>query len=117
MATITPKQAVGTGTDPGLQAANSGGDSVEAKRGDYTVFVILENTSTNSETVTFASAASNLPPGVTASDLQVSVPAGEVRVVAIPQDEESEIVDNNALANLTYSNASAINVGAFLRKP
>lgn len=116
MAQITPQQLDGTGTDPSLVSANAGGDSVEVKRGDYSVVIILENTSTNNVDVTIASQASNLGPGLAASDLVVTVPASGLRMVMIPKDEKSNLTDGSDLAQLTYATASAINVGAVQRR-
>lgn len=115
MATITPQQADGKGTDPSLQSANAGGDSIEVKKGHHAVYVILENTSGSQETVTLTSQASNLSPGATKQDLSVSVDPNSIKVVMVPKDETSYLRDSNGQAQLSYSSAAAFNIGAVMR--
>lgn len=115
MSQITPELEDGTGLTPTLNPADSGGDQVEVKKGDTAVHIWIENTDTNSHTATFASFAANLPPGVSASDVAVNLPAGEITVLTIGGESTSKLLDSNNQTDITYDNATPLNIGAVRR--
>lgn len=112
MATLTVQNIARTGLNPLLAAAAAGGDQF-ANPSDQRTFLWVDNADASAKQVTIAAQDTSVNvPGygtLTVSDIVVSVPAGEARLIGpIPQ------AYNNAsgMVSVAYDDDTSVTVGA-----
>jgi len=107
MATLSITTVSLSSPDPGMAAADAGGDQfLGTKR---TAFVVY-NGDASAKEVTIASQVSDTP-GVTSDDVVVSVPAGEMRVFPLAS-YFNKFQDSNDYVQVTYDAVTSLEVAA-----
>lgn len=110
MADLTVQDVLLSGVGPTYAAASGTGDRVKPRTTTVS-FLHVKNTDTSAHTVTIDDPNTPTPEGAIAfnPDVQVSVPAGGERMIAlIPR-----FVDQDGWVNISYSAATGMTVGAF----
>lgn len=109
MATLTLNTVAITGTDETLVAAAVGGDAIPNDAGKS--YLIVNNGSGSSITVTIDAVNTNAPTGLTFTDPTVTVAAGVRKIIG--PFSPSYFNDTNNRVNVTYSAVTTVTVGAF----
>lgn len=107
MAILTVQEIVRTGLNPTYSAAEAGGDKVP--NADNMAFVHVKNGDASAHTVTATSTAT-ASPGLAPSDLVVSVPASEERMIG-PFPTSSFNNPQNQV-DLTYDAVTNVTIAA-----
>lgn len=107
MATLTTQNISRTGVGPTYAACTGGGDRFTP---DKDTFLHVKNGSGGALTVTVA--ATKVPlPGMTITNVVVSVPAGGERMIGPFPYDMFAAVDGSALADVTYSGVTSLTIG------
>lgn len=103
MADLTVQDVARTGLNASYSAAASGGD---AFGNNGNTFVHVKNGDASSKTVTLASQYSSPPVGTAQSDLSVTIPAGEERMIGpFPQ---SGYNDGDSKVQISYDAVTSV---------
>lgn len=111
MATLTVTDISLSGITPSYASAAAGGD--EFANPDGQAFYHIKNGGVSSVTVTFAAQAT--VDGLTVSDVAITVPAGEERIVG--PFSRTYMNDANGRVQVTYSGVTSVTVAAFRLEP
>lgn len=107
MATLTPQSVARTGLTPTFAAADVAGDEFV---NDGNTLLHVKNGDAASKTVTVASQVSSPPVGTAATDLAITIPAGEERMIGpLPK---SAFDDANGKVQVTYDAVTSVTVAA-----
>lgn len=108
MALLNPQQIAITGSTPAY-AAVSASDTIQPD-GNDNLFLHVKNAGGSPDTVTVVVPGVYL--GVAIADLTVSVPAGQERIIAIPQAAMDPV---SGLITVTHSFTTSVTQGLFRR--